>query len=731
MKLRPVQFSHLIWCFLFIAWGCREADKENLQFHSSSPQHGEVLVGESFTVTYTLKNHSDLTIRLGEFRFSHGSAFRGLPGTCGTNGMILSPGDQCTTSINFTPLEAKKYTDSFWVEIAPTSSEHGAGKEARMDLSGIGMKRLLTTPLLSLVDPHKPLTLTGPTSVGTVAVGSAKTVTLTLTNEGHEKVKLDSLIFHGPSIWSQQGGSCLEKGIFLTSGHSCTLEIKFSPDQEGSSQETLNVGYYLGDSGIWAEFTINLRGQGTDQMIVPGRLHVDGRFLKDDAGNTVILRGVNVPDPRQLNNKRRIRPGITALKLVEKAVLDYHAQVIRLPIQPDGDKWLSTIERREKYFQDHVDPVVKYLTNLGIYVILDFHLVSDYAGLWPKVAEFWNFFAPKFKDNPYVLYEILSDPINPDDWNTWVTEIARPAVELIREHAPHNLIVVGGPARCSHMNGAAQNPVPGENILYSAHIFPDQSPEMWQRNFGAVMEKFPLFVTAWGYENGLHTKEKDRGTTTAHGIPFSEWLNANQLSWTAWVFDFEWGPRMFDKNWNLLGGENGLGVLVRDLLFQSPHRNFRTQTLVQNGADFRYWDQATFPGTKWMKNEFDDSLWKTIHTPLEYGHEEERPYTYYFRRSFDLSRAQEIRSLNLETQIKEGMVIFFNGVEIFRSHWPQGMMGKAVGKRQDSRIEVNPELLVNGQNILAVEIHHTLWPSTKRSFDLKMKGLSLMPTLSR
>ena len=268
-----------------------------------------------------------------------------------------------------------------------------------------------------------------------------------------------------------------------------------------------------------------------------------------------------------MNLKDNERPGISAQWVVDKAVNEFHAQVIRITVHP-GDPnyptegWFSEINGGEKYFNNHVKPLVDDLTSKGIYSIIDLHYVSDWSGLYPRVKEFWTYMAPKYKDNPYVIYEIFNEPIYPDNWNSWKDEIAQPAVNLIRSLAPDNLIIVGGPFWSSHMSGAATNPVQGNNIIYTAHVYSNQSASDWERNFGPTMRKFPMFVTEWGFETGSN----QGGTQSGFGVPFVKWMDDNQLSWTAWCFDSLWGPRMFDSNWNLLTGNGGMGDYVRDLL---------------------------------------------------------------------------------------------------------------------------------------------------------------------
>lgn len=115
------------------------------------------------------------------------------------------------------------------------------------------------------------------------------------------------------------------------------------------------------------------------------------------------------------------------------------------------------------------------------------------------------------------------------------------------------------------MSGAATNPVVGNNIVYTAHVYSNQKSSNWEANYGATMAKYPMFVTEWGFENG----GTEGGTASAYGEPFLAWMETNRLSWTAWCFDYLWGPKMFDSNWNLTVPDGGMGTFVRDALLSN------------------------------------------------------------------------------------------------------------------------------------------------------------------
>lgn len=300
------------------------------------------------------------------------------------------------------------------------------------------------------------------------------------------------------------------------------------------------------------------------------KLHVDGAFIKDEINNIVVLKGVNIADPQHLNTKPQERPGVSAISVATLAIETYNAKVIRIPVLPGSsptspDGWFSNLNGYDKYFNQHLDPLVKFITSKKIYCIIDFHYVADYLDKADKVTSFWNYIAPKYKDNPYVIYEIFNEPVLPDDWVKWADYIARPTVNLIRQFAPENLIIVGGPYWSSHMAGAALHPIQSNNIVYTAHIYPNQTSDKWAQNYGPLLGKYPIFVTEWGYDNSA-LDNTTKGTTSGFAVPLNTWMDKYSFSRTAWIFDCLWPPSMFDRNWNLKSGENYMGEFVKNSL---------------------------------------------------------------------------------------------------------------------------------------------------------------------
>jgi endoglucanase len=299
-------------------------------------------------------------------------------------------------------------------------------------------------------------------------------------------------------------------------------------------------------------------------------LSTSGRFIRDPQGNNVILRGVSLVDVSVANT--RPRNAIALTNMLTNDADGWYARVVRFPVYPNEiDEQPGWLANPDAYFNNHLDPAIQNCISRQIYCIIDWHYISDYTSstIDTTTRAFWSYVAPRYANNPNVIFELFNEPINPDNWSTWKAT-AQPWVNLIRSFAPNNLILIGGPRWSQNMSSAASDPFVGNNLVYVAHIYPQHGGQgTWDSWFGNAANTVPFFITEWGWQNGGAVPTS--GTLSGYGIPFSNYLNSKGLSWTAWVFDQWWQPVMFDLNYNLLGGENFMGQFTKDFLFQ--HRN--------------------------------------------------------------------------------------------------------------------------------------------------------------
>jgi len=161
--------------------------------------------------------------------------------------------------------------------------------------------------------------------------------------------------------------------------------------------------------------------------------------------------------------------------------------------------------------------------------------------------------------------------------------------------------------------------------------------------------------------------------------------------------------------------------------------------LLPRGSVWSYWDEKASPGDNWTTADFDDSAWASGPAQLGYGDgdeatvisyggdEQNKNITYWFRRHFTVSNLAGIESVSMELLRDDGAIVYINGQEVVRSNMPEGPVDEnttadgAIGNENDfDHFQINKNVLQNGDNIVAVEVHQTSHTSSDVSFDLEL-----------
>ena len=160
-----------------------------------------------------------------------------------------------------------------------------------------------------------------------------------------------------------------------------------------------------------------------------------------------------------------------------------------------------------------------------------------------------------------------------------------------------------------------------------------------------------------------------------------------------------------------------------------------TTTLIPFGATWKYLDNGSNQGTAWRSRTFTDTSWKSGAAELGYGDGDEatvvsygpnassKYVTTYFRRAFSVSDTSSLGTLRLRLNRDDGAVVYLNGTEVYRTSMPGGTISYstlAIGSSATVETTFSPNLLVNGSNVVAVEIHQSSRTSSDISFNLEL-----------
>ena len=162
-------------------------------------------------------------------------------------------------------------------------------------------------------------------------------------------------------------------------------------------------------------------------------------------------------------------------------------------------------------------------------------------------------------------------------------------------------------------------------------------------------------------------------------------------------------------------------------------------TVVSAGSVWKYLDDGSNQGTNWSQLSFNDSTWASGPAQLGYGEGDEattvgfggnpeaKNITTYFRRNFYVTGATNYTNLIFSVKRDDGAVVYVNGVDVARFNMPNGSItsltpGTTAG--DDGTVfypaTVSAARLVEGLNVVAVEVHQDSAIGDDLSFDLQL-----------
>ncbi|MBR6696834.1 MAG: cellulase family glycosylhydrolase [Lachnospiraceae bacterium] len=205
-------------------------------------------------------------------------------------------------------------------------------------------------------------------------------------------------------------------------------------------------------------------------------LKVTGTKITDYDGNVVQLRGVSTHGLSWF-------PGYVNKEAFTQFKNEWGCNVIRLAMYTaEYNGYCTGDENNKQNLKNLIDNGVNYATELGMYVIIDWHILNDCNPHTYK-EESKRFFAEmsaKYKDHTNVIYEICNEPNGGTSW--WdVKSYAEEVIPVIRANDPDAIIIVGTPTWSQDVDHVVNNRVNDPNVVYALHFYAATHTD-WIRN---------------------------------------------------------------------------------------------------------------------------------------------------------------------------------------------------------------------------------------------------------
>lgn len=253
-----------------------------------------------------------------------------------------------------------------------------------------------------------------------------------------------------------------------------------------------------------------------------GKLQVIGANLCDQSGKTIQLRGMSThglqyyPDVVNMNAFKTLRD-------------DWKSNVVRLAMYTDEKGYISNPASMKQTLINGVD----YAISLGMYVIIDWHILADGDPNTYKsqAVDFFKEMATKYGNTPNVIYEICNEP-NKVNWSS-IKSYAETVVPAIRAIDPDNIIIIGTPMWSQDCDIAASDPVNGINLMYACHFYAGTHGQYLRDKISSARSKGKaVFISEWGTSDS--TGGSNGRVFLSQADEWMNFLNKDKISWCNW-----------------------------------------------------------------------------------------------------------------------------------------------------------------------------------------------------
>jgi endoglucanase len=266
-----------------------------------------------------------------------------------------------------------------------------------------------------------------------------------------------------------------------------------------------------------------------------GALQVSGtKLVSQKTGEEVQLRGVSThginwdvgyPYISEKSFKTlRDSYGVNAIRLAMYTT-EYYGYCDKGSASDSKSTVQSTLKKR-------VDDGVQAATKLGMYVIIDWHVLNDQTPLtYKKEAKtFFKEMSKKYKDYDNVIYEICNEPNGGTTWSD-IKKYAKEVIPVIRENDSDAVIIVGTPTWSQDVDVAAASPLDYDNIMYTMHFYAATHGSSYRDKLQTALDKgLPVMVT----EFGVSEASGDGKLNKSEAEKWLKMLDKNKISYFAW-----------------------------------------------------------------------------------------------------------------------------------------------------------------------------------------------------
>jgi endoglucanase len=259
-----------------------------------------------------------------------------------------------------------------------------------------------------------------------------------------------------------------------------------------------------------------------------GALEVCGTTLCGENGQPVQLRGMSTHGTQWFEH-------CVTDESLDVLSGDWGADVLRVStyVQEDG------YETDPEYFTDLASRIIDQATARGMYVIVDWHMLTpgDPNANTELAERFFTDITARHGDQDNLIYEIANEPSGVG-WQS-IKSYAEEMVPVVRAGDPDAVVIVGTRAWSSLglSEGADESeiladPVDADNIMYTFHFYAASHQDWYFQALDRASDQLPVFVTEFGTQEYTGDGPNDFAMTQR----YLDLMAEKGISWTNWNY---------------------------------------------------------------------------------------------------------------------------------------------------------------------------------------------------
>ncbi len=244
-----------------------------------------------------------------------------------------------------------------------------------------------------------------------------------------------------------------------------------------------------------AAVTLKLAEKGTP-VANHGRLKVSGANIVDAKGKKFQIIGMSThglmwEDFSNITSK-------ASLKVLRD---DWGVNTIRLAMYTEEYGGYTTGSGFASQAKQKVITGVKNATDLGMYVIIDWHILKDGNPQThqKEAIAFFTEMAKKYKGQNNIIYEICNEPNGGVTWARNIKPYCQAVVKAIRKYDKNAIIVCGTGTWSQDIDQVLGNKINDKNCVYTLHFYANTHTDWLRNRVSTCYSKgLPILVTEFG-----------------------------------------------------------------------------------------------------------------------------------------------------------------------------------------------------------------------------------------